>query len=101
MLPKSGDPTAMKLKRTPIRQRVITALWDGALTYDQLAQRVFPPRENPQAWRCAAQGGPPGCFMALSRTLRELGCQQSFVGPGPGQRHVTLPTAIRYGLRFR
>ena len=75
----------------PIRERVRAALAAGPLTFEALAVAVFPPRTYQAAWRCAAQGGPPGCFMALSRTVRQLHCVQWSDGPGSGHRYVAWP----------
>lgn len=56
-----------------IKERITEALSDGPLPYTQLADTVFPEADFPRAWRCANQGGPPGCYMALSRAIREMG----------------------------
>ena len=58
---------------TPIADRISEALATGPLPYVDLARRVFPPLEMPRAWRYASQGGPPGCYMALSSAIRRHG----------------------------
>lgn len=60
----------------PIRQRIDAALAGGALRYHDLAALVFPEDLYPRAWRYASQGGPPGCYMALSAAIRRYGFQR-------------------------
>lgn len=49
-------------------ERMDAALADGPLTYGDLARRLWDSRSK--AWRYAVQGGPPGCYMALSSGIR-------------------------------
>lgn len=58
------------------------------LGYYDLMEAVFPHATNERAYRCAHQGGPPGCAMALGKALRELGCYTTGQG---GDREVYLP----------
>lgn len=83
----------MKIK--PTRERITDALAGGALSFHELAMRVYPPESHPKSWRYSANGGPPGCFMALSRMVRQMGLIQWETGVGAGQRFVQLPDKSR------
>lgn len=67
-----------KPKPPNIQQRIQRALRQagGRMPYDDLARVVFPPEAYPNAFRHARGGGPPGCFMALSRALRRMGAEK-------------------------
>lgn len=58
------------------------------LAYFELALRVFPPEEYPRAWRYRVKGGPPGCYMALTRAINRMGLTVTHDG---GQRTVFRP----------
>lgn len=81
-----------RVKRQPIRERIHAALVEagGKLAYDRLAYKVFPPNDYPRAWNYSVNGGPPGCYMALTAALRRHGFCCYYNGPGPGQRMVSL-----------
>lgn len=49
-------------------ERMDAALLNGPLTYGELARRLWDPRSK--AWRYSSNGGPPGCYMALSSGIR-------------------------------
>lgn len=51
--------------------------YEPGIDYHELMRRVFPFEQYPRAWRYAAQGGPPGGAMALSRAIREMGGRRS------------------------
>lgn len=68
----------------------IDAALDGRLmSAHDLAMRLWPPDENPKAWRNKMGGGPPGCYMALGSALRRGGFRVTIEGPGPGHRFVS------------
>lgn len=56
-----------------IKDRIMTALQNngGRLVYWKLAEEVFPKDQYPRAWNYPTRGGPPGCYMVLSRAIRE------------------------------
>lgn len=64
--------------KKPIVQRLCEAFGpdDFELSYGDLAVRVFPPDDYPRSWRNATQGGPPGCYIALSAAIRRYGIQE-------------------------
>lgn len=63
------------MKSKPIKRRIIDALNDhgegGFLPYHELAHLVFPRDAYPRAFQYPTKGGPPGCYMVLSRAIRE------------------------------
>jgi hypothetical protein len=79
-------------KLPKLKDRIRSALADGQMTYADLAYRVFPEEYFPNAFRYQRNGGPPGCYMALSRALREMKDEASDhqTDVGPGNRHVCL-----------
>ncbi len=81
-------------KLPKLKDRTRAALAAGELRYADLAYRVGPEAQVPKAFRYQATGGPPGCYMALSRDLREQRCELDdwHSGIGPSHCHV-LPTS--------
>lgn len=71
------------MKRTLV-ERIDDALAGQKLSYMELARRLY---TNDRAWRYSSNGGPPGCFMALSAGLRRGGFYIQY-GRGPGERMV-------------
>jgi hypothetical protein len=73
-----------------LKERIRNALAQGEMTYFDLAVKVFPADHFPKAFRYQRNGGPPGCYMALSRALREMSDEVHdwHSGIGPGHRHV-------------
>lgn len=69
-------------KREPIIDRIRAAFQSGEtkISYQALAYRVFPPEQFPRAWRYSSNGGPPGCYMALSAALRRYKVPYWFEG---------------------
>lgn len=69
-------------RRYPIEDRIMAALraTDTRIRYEDLAAAVFPWDHMPRAWRYSSNGGPPGCYMALSRALSRLGIYASYDG---------------------
>lgn len=67
-----------------IKDRIIAALKrnGGPMTYHALARAVFPSDEYPRSWNRPNRGGPPGCYMALSRAIREHGFYEKSSGYG-------------------
>lgn len=65
---------AILSRRRPIKER-LTAAFNGKnkLAYWQVAEAVFPQEEYPRSWRRPTQGGPPGCYMALTKALNRYG----------------------------
>lgn len=45
----------------------------AGIPYHELMMRVFPPEDFPRAHRVSANGGPPGCAMALGAAIRRMG----------------------------
>lgn len=62
----------------PIKGRIEEVLAGGKTDYHALARLIFPDDITPRAWRYSSNGGPPGCYMALSRAIREMGLRESF-----------------------
>jgi hypothetical protein len=56
-----------------LKDRIRTALADGQISFFDLGNKVFPAEHFPKAMNYQANGGPPGCYMSLSRALREMG----------------------------
>lgn len=72
------------MRKKPIKTRIIEA-YNGLrigdyLTYENLAHIIFPAADYPNAWRYSQNGGPPGCYMALSAALNRLGIHISYQG---------------------
>lgn len=61
-----------------IDQRIDEALNGEPLNYHSLAVRVFPEKDYPRAFRYQSNGGPPGCYMALSAALRRYGFNRQY-----------------------
>jgi hypothetical protein len=63
--------------KVKIRDRMIAALRKhgdaGRMPYHRLAEYVFPKEDYPNAWNYPTRGGPAGCYMVLSRAIREHG----------------------------
>jgi len=72
-------------KPKPIKERIREAYEPDSpqgMRYYTLAEKVFPVDQFPRAWRGATGGGPPGCAMALSRAIREMGGDKTWTGRG-------------------
>lgn len=67
-------------KLPPIKQRIIDAIRanGGAIGYYDLARMVFPTERYPHAFARPSRGGPPGCYMVLSRAISRHGFHLSF-----------------------
>jgi hypothetical protein len=57
----------------------------GRMTFSALAEKLYP---DPKSHRHQINGGPPGCYMALSAALRRGGYVQDWRDVGPGNRVV-------------
>lgn len=72
-------------KPTPIKERIRNAILrhgkGGFIVYHELAEHVFPKDEYPRAWNYPTRGGPPGCYMVLSKAIREHGFYIGYDGP--------------------
>lgn len=62
-----------------IDKRIDIALNGDPLEYRDLAFLVFPPDKYPKAWNYSRNGGPPGCYMALSAAIRRYGFGDEYV----------------------
>lgn len=65
--------------------RIDAALAHGRLSFLALAEALYLDRRS---WRPSQNGGPPGCFMTLSATLRRNGYRIAICGRGPQNRFV-------------
>lgn len=62
--------------------------------YHELMRTVFPQSEYPRAYEYSANGGPPGCAMALGKAIRSLRCFD-FGGRGTDEpRTIRLPEEL-------
>jgi hypothetical protein len=61
--------------KTPIKDRIAASIrrHGGFIQYHALAEEVFPRDQFPRAWNYPTRGGPPGCYMALSRAISRHG----------------------------
>lgn len=66
----------------------------GSMSYHDLAIALWPERRSHQY---QSNGGPPGCYMALSAGLRRGGYFISYNGPGSGHRVVHARPTLRDG----
>jgi hypothetical protein len=73
------------MRRPRLADRIDDALRGGRVTFYDLAMKLYPDRES---HRCATHGGPPGCYVTLSMTLRRGGFLVLPQGPGPENRWV-------------
>lgn len=78
--------------KTKIKDRITAALKKngGRMPYWKLADAVFPKDQYPHAWGSPNRGGPPGCYMALSRAIREHGFSISGFRYGVVHSEVSL-----------
>lgn len=89
----------------PIKDRICRAIrlhgQSGFIQYYDLAKHVFPKDQFPRAWNYPTRGGPPGCYMVLSRAIREHEFSINFenadavvyatVGLGKNKLHLMEP----------
>lgn len=82
------------MPKMKIKDRIIAALRanDGLMVYHKLAEKVFPEADYPNAWNYPTKGGPPGCYMVLSRAIREHGFSMHF-----GDAQAVVYTMIGLG----
>lgn len=90
------------MRPAPIKDRIIAAIKaEGhCIEYYKLAIAVFPTDQFPRAFRYRNDGGPPGCYMALSRALRVHGFSvhyESTPAPGRDYRTVMMGHALKGG----
>lgn len=78
-------------ERKPIIDRIRDAFGEDEfeLSYHTLADRVFPKEQFPRAWRYSSNGGPPGCYMALSAAIRRYKVPSRY--DRFDQRHILRP----------
>lgn len=87
----------------PIRERILSALESngGRMQYWHLAKAVFPQDQYPRAWGSPNRGGPPGCYMALSRAIDRHGFRIDYPDGAGGVVHSmvsigqSIPPEIR------
>lgn len=74
-------------KQPTLVDRIDKALEGGSMSFYDLAVKLYP---DGKSWRYQSNGGPPGCFMALSAAIRRGGFHDSPRDglPGPGHRIV-------------
>jgi hypothetical protein len=89
--------TVSKSKLPKIKDRIRAALAVSQKTFLDVAIEGFPEQHYPRAFEYQANGGPPGCYMALGRAVREMvndgPIAQWHTGIGPGHRHLKLIAA--------
>ena len=80
------------MAREKLADRIDMALADngGSMNYHDLAVALWPDRSS---HRYQANGGPPGCYMALSAGIRRGGFFVSYQGTGSGHRIVHARSA--------
>jgi hypothetical protein len=81
------------MKMPPIKDRIVAAIRSkgGSVGYYDLAHIVFPKAQYPNAFSSPNKGGPPGCYMVLSRAIREHGFHMQFSNdPRSGVVHSTI-----------
>lgn len=71
--------------RLTLADRIDAVLNGKSVSFDKLALALWP---DAKSHRYSANGGPPGCYMALSRALRRYGFPQSWPSVGTGNRIV-------------
>lgn len=61
--------------KVKIKDRIVSAIMEHGefvrIEYYALARFVFPRDKYPNAWNHPTKGGPPGCYMVLSRAIME------------------------------
>lgn len=70
-------PSSTVRHKKPFAERVDDALGGRTMAFEQLALVLYP---DPKSHRYQSNGGPPGCYMALSRGLRLGGFFVSYKG---------------------
>ena len=91
----------MGKRRRNLVEEVCRRYERGERSYTALRAALFDPEDYPNAWRCSARGGPPGCAMALGAALRKAGIARRgdrLIATGPradplGQRPRRTPKA--------
>ena len=82
------------MTRKNIKCRIIDAIKEhgraGYIQYHKLAELVFPESDFPNAWRKPNRGGPPGCYMVLTRALDRYGFYISLDMEGRGGPYRTV-----------
>jgi len=67
-------------------ERIDDILFDsGRMSFHDLAMALYPDKKS---WRYQQNGGPPGCYMALSAALRRGKFYVDYTSIGPGRRMV-------------
>jgi hypothetical protein len=66
-------------------ERIDDALKPGRMSFYDLARMLYP---DSKSHRCQSNGGPPGCYMALSMAVRRGGFSETWREPGPQNRFI-------------
>lgn len=75
----------MKGERSTLAARIDATLNGKPMSFYALAQALYP---DGRSWRYQANGGPPGCYMALSAGIRRGGFPDVPKGIGPANRTI-------------
>lgn len=70
---------------TTAAEKIDAVLAGKKMSFADLARAIYP---DERSHRYQHNGGPPGCYMTLSRTLRRGGFRVEVRGAGPGNRIV-------------
>lgn len=88
------------MAKVKIKERIANALREhgecGFMPYHRLARYVFPEDEYPRAWNYPTRGGPPGCYMVLSRAIRE---HDFYISYGDAKNVVYPTVGLRTGKK--
>jgi hypothetical protein len=75
-------------KAPSLIERIDAALADGPISYGDLARQLWPDGE---AWSYSRNGGPPGCYMALSSGIRRGGFPLGMPRNGSNASRLVYP----------
>lgn len=81
-------------------QRICAAFEDQnarTISYYDLARLVWPKDQYPNAFNYPTRGGPPGCYMWLSRALREHGIHWSLPKNATNMIHAMISRPAECG----
>lgn len=89
-----STPIKERIRRAYLGARKVGHDWgdETARDYREVIYATFPESDYPRAWRHSSNGGPPGCAMAFSRAVREMGGRMDW-----DPRTVWLPAAALRG----
>lgn len=91
-MPKAPGPRrANSLTKRQQQMLDILKANGGRMTYQALAYELYPREEYPRAFNYSSNGGPPGCYMALSTMIRKMGLAVYSRGAGTCDTEIILP----------